>query len=77
MPSPVGFAWIKSATKAIARDLKIAVPEALTFDGAQAPLADEVIAQLGTSLVIKPADQGSSVGLHFAEHRSRAWRCTF
>ena len=60
----------KSATKAIARDLKIAVPEALTFDGAQAPLADEVIAQLGTSLVIKPADQGSSVGLHFAEHRS-------
>ena len=60
----------KAATKAIARELKIAVPEALTFDGAQAPLADAVIEQLGTSLVVKPADQGSSVGLHFAEHRS-------
>lgn len=60
----------KAATKAIARELKIAVPEGLTFDGAEAPLADAVIEQLGTSLVIKPADQGSSVGLHFAEHRS-------
>ncbi len=60
----------KAATKAIARDLKIAVPEALTFDGAKAPLADDVIAQLGASLVVKPADQGSSVGLHFAENRS-------
>lgn len=60
----------KAATKAIARRLKITVPEALAFDGAQAPLADEVIAQLGTALVVKPADQGSSVGLHFAGHRS-------
>jgi D-alanine-D-alanine ligase len=60
----------KAATKAIARELRIAVPEALAFDGAQAPLADEVIAQLGTALVVKPADQGSSVGLHFAGHRS-------
>lgn len=60
----------KTATKAIARDLQIGVPEAIAFDGANAPLADDVIAQLGTSLVIKPADQGSSVGLHFTEHRS-------
>lgn len=60
----------KAATKAIACDLQLAVPQALTFDGAHAPLADEVIEQLGRSLVIKPADQGSSVGLHFAEHRS-------
>jgi D-alanine-D-alanine ligase len=60
----------KAATKAIARDLRIAVPGAMTFDGAHAPLADAVIEKLGTSLVIKPADQGSSVGLHFTEHRS-------
>lgn len=60
----------KAATKAIARKLRIAVPEGITFDGADAPLADAVIEQLGTSLVIKPADQGSSVGLHFTEHRS-------
>lgn len=60
----------KAATKAIARKLGIAVPEAMTFEGAAAPLADAVINQLGSSLVIKPADQGSSVGLHFTEHRS-------
>ncbi|WPJ94894.1 D-alanine--D-alanine ligase [Coraliomargarita algicola] len=60
----------KAATKAIARERRIAVPEAMCFDGAQAPLADTVIEQLGASLVIKPADQGSSVGLHFTEHRS-------
>jgi D-alanine-D-alanine ligase len=60
----------KVATKAIARDLHIAVPKSVTFEGDTAPLADVVIEQLGSSLVIKPADQGSSVGLHFTEHRS-------
>ncbi|MGZ0656240.1 D-alanine--D-alanine ligase family protein [Coraliomargarita sp. W4R53] len=60
----------KAATKAIARERHIAVPAALSFDGANAPLADSVIDALGASLVIKPADQGSSVGLHFTEHRS-------
>ena len=60
----------KAATKAIARKQQIPVPEAIAFDGAEAPLADAVIAELGSSLVIKPADQGSSVGLHFTEHRS-------
>ncbi len=60
----------KAATKAIAREAGVPVPEAIAFDGARAPLADAVIAQLGSSLVIKPADQGSSVGLHFTEHRS-------
>lgn len=60
----------KAATKAIARGQKVPVPEAIAFDGARTPLADAVIAQLGSSLVIKPADQGSSVGLHFTEHRS-------
>jgi D-alanine-D-alanine ligase len=33
-------------------------------------LADAVIEQLGASLVIQPAEQGSSGGLHFTEHRS-------
>lgn len=60
----------KAATKIKARDLRIAVPEGISFDGANAPLADEVIEKLGTSLVIKPTNEGSSVGLHFAEHRS-------
>ena len=60
----------KAATKALAEELKIGAPKAIQFDGANAPLADAVIEQLGASLVVKPADQGSSVGLHFAETRS-------
>ncbi|TVP76306.1 MAG: D-alanine--D-alanine ligase [Puniceicoccaceae bacterium] len=60
----------KVASKSVASQYQIPVPQALHFDGAQAPLADAVIEQLGTSLVVKPADQGSSVGLHFTEHRS-------
>ncbi len=60
----------KDRTKAIATELGIPSPGGMTFSGAQAPLADDVIEALGSSLVIKPADQGSSVGLHFTEHRS-------
>lgn len=60
----------KAATKEKARERGITVPEAIHFDGADAPLADSVIEKLGASLVIKPADKGSSVGLHFTEHRS-------
>ncbi len=60
----------KAATKEVARGLRILVPEALAFEGAKAPLADEVIQRLGSSLVVKPSDEGSSVGLHFTEHRS-------
>jgi len=60
----------KSATKQIARDLQVPTPASIKFNAAQTPLADDVIAQLGESLVIKPADGGSSVGLYFAGHRS-------
>ena len=60
----------KDLTKTIACDLGVGVPQARVFDGADAPLADSVIESLGTSLVIKPTDQGSSVGLYFTEHRS-------
>lgn len=60
----------KDRTKALARELGIGVPAAMVFEGADAPLADAVIERLGTSLVIKPTDQGSSVGLYFTEHRS-------
>ena len=61
---------MKDQTKERARQLGIPVPEAIVFEGTQVPLADVVIDKLGTSLVIKPADQGSSVGLSFTEHRS-------
>lgn len=60
----------KAASKALARKLGVPTPKSMTFDGAAPPLADDVIEALGHSLVVKPADQGSSVGLHFSEHRS-------
>ncbi|NCG08132.1 MAG: D-alanine--D-alanine ligase [Verrucomicrobia bacterium] len=60
----------KDRTKVIARDLEIAVPEAIHFVAGENPLADAVIETLGSSLVVKPANMGSSVGLHFAENRS-------
>lgn len=60
----------KVAAKAVAREQKISTPDWMTFDAAEKPLADEVMDQLGASLVVKPVDQGSSVGLHFTEHRS-------
>lgn len=60
----------KTAAKTFALELKIPTPAWLSFDASETPLADTVIDQLGASLVVKPVDQGSSVGLHFTEHRS-------
>lgn len=60
----------KVAAKVVARERKVPTPDWLAFDAAEKPLADDVIGQLGASLVVKPVDQGSSVGLHFSEHRS-------
>ncbi len=60
----------KAESKEIARVLNIATPGSITFDAANVPIADEVISKLGSSLVMKPAEEGSSVGLHFTEHRS-------
>ena len=61
---------MKDQTKKRAQKLGIPAPEAIVFKGTDVPLADAVINELGPSLVIKPADQGSSVGLAFTEHRS-------
>lgn len=60
----------KDATKRIAQSFGVQVPKGLVFHGDRVPLADDLIAELGESLVIKPVDQGSSVGLYFTEHRS-------
>ena len=60
----------KDLTKERARKLGIATPKAIAFQGENVPLADAVINELGSSLVIKPSDQGSSFGLTFTEHRS-------
>jgi len=60
----------KGVCKALADENGVPTPKSILFLGDDAPLADDVIEQLGVSLVVKPADQGSSVGLHFTEHRS-------
>lgn len=60
----------KAATKLVARELQIPTPDWMGFDAVETPPADDVINRLGRSLVVKPVNEGSSVGLHFAEHRS-------
>jgi len=60
----------KAATKAAAAARGVAVAKGLTFSTANKPTADEVVAALGEQVVVKPNDQGSSVGLTVATDRS-------
>lgn len=60
----------KAKTKKIVCELGFSVPEGLVFAGNDIPPADSLIDRLGSSIVVKPVDLGSSVGLHFTEHRS-------
>jgi len=48
----------------------IKTAESLFFDANTIPLADEIIEKLGSSLVLKPRDSGSSCGLSLIENRS-------
>jgi D-alanine-D-alanine ligase len=59
----------KTATKAAAAARGITVAKGLTFSAARKPAVDEVVAALGDQVVIKPNDQGSSVGLTVATDR--------
>ena len=57
----------KVATKAAMRQAGVpAIPE-VAFAGAAKPTAAALIAALGEQIVIKPSDQGSSVGLYMLE----------
>ena len=57
----------KVATKAAMRAAGVpAIPE-VAFAGAAKPTAAALVAALGEHLVIKPSDQGSSVGLYMLE----------
>jgi D-alanine-D-alanine ligase len=57
----------KVATKAAMRAAGVpAIPE-VAFAGAAKPTAAALVAALGEQLVIKPSDQGSSVGLYMLE----------
>ncbi len=53
----------KAATKARAAKVGVPVIDGVVFDAAGAPLAAELSARLGTEVVIKPNNEGSSVGL--------------
>ncbi len=60
----------KVATKAAAAARGVNVARHLSFVAAQKPSADEVIASLGEQVVVKPSDEGSSVGLTVATDRA-------
>ncbi len=60
----------KAATKAASAACGITVAAGLTFAAAQKPSVDSVIAALGDQVVVKPNDQGSSVGLTIATDRT-------
>lgn len=53
----------KAETKARSAKLGVPVIEGVTFDAANKPLAAELAAKLGSEVVIKPNNEGSSVGL--------------
>lgn len=53
----------KAETKARAAKVGVPVAEGVAFDAAAAPRAEQLAAQLGAEVVIKPNNEGSSVGL--------------
>ncbi len=57
----------KVQTKSFAHLAGIPVVDEIVFEGATAPRAETIISRLGESLVLKPVDEGSSVGLHMVE----------
>ena len=60
----------KSIAKERVEALGVKTAESHSFDGNTIPLADDVIKKLGSSLVLKPRDSGSSYGLSIIENRS-------
>jgi D-alanine-D-alanine ligase len=60
----------KSRTKAAAATRGVPVGAGLVFDAAAAPSAEELVARLGEQVVLKPNDQGSSVGLSINPDRA-------
>ncbi len=60
----------KVATKQAMRGADVpAIPE-IAFAGSAKPTADALVAALGDQIVIKPSDQGSSVGLYMLDGES-------
>jgi len=57
------LAMNKELSKAIYRQAGLQVPRALIFDRAGAPSPQEIEAALGLPVVIKPVNEGSSIGI--------------
>ena len=57
----------KEAAKAVAAEHGVVVPEGRFFEAGAAPAAEDLVAELGGALVLKPADAGSSVRLTVTE----------
>ena len=59
----------KTRTKQAAASRGVRIGAGVAFDAANAPTAESLIAQLGEAVVLKPNDQGSSVGLTINRNR--------
>jgi len=59
----------KTLTKQAAASRGVRIGAGVVFDAAKAPTAESLIAQLGEAVVLKPNDQGSSVGLTINRNR--------
>jgi D-alanine-D-alanine ligase len=53
----------KELSKILYRQAGLKVPQALFFTQAEAPSADDIAARLGLPVVIKPVNEGSSIGV--------------
>jgi D-alanine-D-alanine ligase len=60
----------KALTKETVAALGVPVVDGIVFDGAAKPAAGDVARRLGTRVVLKPNNEGSSVGLLLVEDRA-------
>ncbi len=60
----------KTRTKQAAASRGVRVADAVVFSAEKKPTAGEVVARLGESLVVKPNNEGSSVGLALIANRA-------
>ncbi len=64
----------KDATKRAVAASGTAVIPGMTFSAAQKPSVDEIIGKFGEHVVVKPNDQGSSIGLNIVGSREQLGR---
>lgn len=61
----------KTATKRAAATRGVRSAAGLMFNATQKPSADTILSQLGENLILKPNNEGSSVGLHVIAGRAQ------